>query len=226
MGRRNLFIDCYLAAAKFFCSIRFVRLWRWHTGAGWLLSAMLAGQAAAGSLEFDEYVERARTARSYGDWESAASQIAQAINHADLPRAGAVRSTVHLEYGRALGVLCQYDEAEKYLLRSKDMAEKSGSPPLASLYELGALSVAQKKYAESIGHFSQLLPMIEREPHVKSSPLVVADAYEKYAVALAATGKAEQADIRRRQAGKIRETRPKTPPPGTITPYGAQCPKS
>ena len=37
----------------------------------------------------------------------------------------------------------------------------------------------------------------------------MADAYEKYAVALAATGKADEAAERRREAGRIRETRPK-----------------
>ncbi len=184
---------------------------------------LLSPGVSAIDLELDEYIQRADAARARGDWESVASQIAQAINHADLPKNGALRSTVHLEYGRAMGVLCQYAESEKYLLRAKEIAEKADSATFPALYELGALNVAQKKFAAAAEYFSQLPPLLARESRIKTSALVVADAYEKYAVALAATGKPDEAEERRREAGKIRETRPKASP-GTITPYGAKCP--
>ena len=186
----------------------------------------LAGPLSAAILEFDEYLERANAAKSRGDWESAASQFAQAINHPDLPGDGATRSAVNLEYGRAIGVLCHYDEAEKYLLRAKALAGTSGSTLIAALYELGAISVAQKKFAGAVGYFAELVPMIDRAPRTAPPSLVVADAYEKFAVALAATGQPEEAERRRREAGRIREAGPKAVPPGTITPYGAQCRKS
>ena len=57
------------------------------------------------------------------------------------------QSAVHLEYGRVMGVLCQYAESETYLLRAKEIAEKADSATFPALYELGALSVAQKKLA-------------------------------------------------------------------------------
>jgi tetratricopeptide (TPR) repeat protein len=187
---------------------------------------LVAGPAFAAILEYDEYLERANAARSRGDWESAASQFAQAINHPDLPRDGAMQSAVHREYGRAIGVLCHYEEAEKYLLRAKAMAGKTSSAMIPALYELGAINVAQKKFSAATGYFSELLPMIDRESRDGTPPLVVADAYEKFAVALAATGKPEEAELRRREADRIRETHPKAVAPGTITPYGTQCRKS
>ena len=206
---------------------RFIRFARQRGCAPWaVVTLLLAGSAAAALLEFDEYLQRANAARSRGDWESAASQFAQAINHPDLPRNGAARSAVHLEYGRAVGVLCQYEEAEKYLLRANEIAKKAHSSTFPVLYELGAVSFAQKKYADAVGYFSQLVPMIEGESRVRTSPLMVADAYEKLAGALAATGKTEEAESRRREAVKIRATGPLVAPPGTITPYGAQCPRS
>jgi hypothetical protein len=52
--------------------------------------------------------------------------------------------------------------------------------------------------------------------------MLVADAYEKFAVALVATGKGGEAELRRRVAAKAREASPKALP-GTITPYGAKC---
>lgn len=185
---------------------------------------LVAGPSPATQLELDEYIQRGDAARARGDWESVASQFAQALNHPDLPKEGATRSAMHLEYGRALGVICQYAEAEKYLLRAKEIGERPGSPAFAPLYELGAISVVQKKFPAAVGFFSLLLPMVARDPRV-APPRVVIDAYEKLAAALAATGKVEEAESRRREADKLRETRPKTLPPGTITPYGAQCPK-
>ena len=69
------------------------------------------------------------------------------------------------------------------------------------------------------------MQIIEREARAKNAPMVIADANEKFAVALAATGKADEAESRRREAGRIRATGTKVPP-GAITPYGTQCPGS
>jgi tetratricopeptide (TPR) repeat protein len=189
----------------------------------WIFVAFfLSASAAAADLELDEYLQRANAARSRGDWESVASQLAQAINHADMPGNGGVRSAAHLEYGRAMGVLCQYGEAEKYLLLAMEMARKGSGSTVSPLYELGALSVAQKKFGAAVGYFSQLEPMIARESPGRPPAMLVADAYEKHAVALAATGRPEEAQLRRREADRIRETSPKSRS-GTITPYGATC---
>ena len=187
-----------------------------------LIASLSSGAGFAADLEFDEYVQRADAAKKRGDWESVASQIAQAINHPDLPRAGAVRSAVHLDYGRAMGVLCHFDEAEKYLLLAKQIAQQGNVSTFQALVELGALSVQRKKYAVAAGLYSEMMPMVERESHIRTSPLLLADAFEKFAIALAATGKPEEAELQRRAAAKIRETGSKAPP-GTITPYGAKC---
>ncbi len=186
----------------------------------------LAGNVTlASDLELEEYLQRAASARARGDWQSAAHQFAQAINHADLPRGGAMRSEVHLEYGRSMGVLCQYAEAEKYLLKAKEIAAQARAPMFPALQELLAVSVAQKKYDAASAYFEQLQPLIERESRIKSSPLLVANAFEKVAEVLSAAGKADEAAARRAEAVRVREAAPKKAPAGTITPYGAQCPK-
>ena len=193
-----------------------------------LTCAFIAGLSSstgfAADLDFDEYVQRAEAAKKRGDWESVASQIAQAINHPDLPRAGAVRSTVHVEYGRAMGVLCHFDEAEKYLLLAKQIARQGNVSTFHAVVELGALNVGQKKYAVAAGWYSEMMPMLERESLIKMSPLLLADALEKFAIALAATGKPEEAESQRHAAARIRETGPGAPS-ASITPYGAKCAK-
>jgi tetratricopeptide (TPR) repeat protein len=188
-------------------------------------SLLAAASVLAADLEFEEYIQRAVSARNRGDWQSAANRYAQALNHADLPKDGATRSEINMEYGRSMGVLCQYGEAEKYLLRAKEIATQSSSPLFPVLQELLVLSVVQKKYDAAAAYFAQLQPLIERESRVKSSPLLVANAYEKMAEVLTAGGKVDEAAARRQEALQLRESAPKVVPPGTITPYGAKCPK-
>ncbi len=187
------------------------------------VAALWFGAAAAADLDLDEYLQRANAAKARGDWESAAGQYAQAINHADLPRDPATRSNMNLEYGRAMGALCQFAESEKYLLRAKEIATAAGMSLFVPHYEMASLSFAQKKFVESAIHFSQLMPVIERESRVKSSPRLVADALDKFAAVLTATGKPNDADARRREAEKIRAANPPPAAPGSITPYGSQC---
>ena len=91
-----------------------------------------------------------------------------------------------------------------------------------AVVEQGALNVEQKKYAVAAGWYSEMMPMVERESLIKMSPLLLADALEKFAIELAATGKPAEAESRRRAAGKIRETGSKALS-ATITPYGAKC---
>ena len=190
---------------------------------GLLIVAMSMCAALAADLELDEYLQRASAAKTRGDWESAAGQYAQAINHADLPRDAGTRSAMQLEYGRAMGAICQFEEAEKYLLRARDLAANARASPFNALYELAALNSAQKKHAVAAGYFSQLMTVIERESRVRHSPQLVADALEKYALALIASGNADEAASRRLEAEKIRSTNPVPAQPGTITPYGTQC---
>lgn len=184
------------------------------------VALLLGGACFAADLEFDEYLQRAAAARKRGDWESAASQMAQALNHADLPADGATRSMVHLEYGRAMGVLCHYGEAEKYLLRAKELAATAKASLFRPLYELGAASLVQKKYPAAAGYFAAM----EKEARGNLPSWLIADALEKSAAAMAATGKAVEAASRLDEAERMRDAKSPVPAPGSITPYGAQCP--
>lgn len=187
----------------------------------WLM-VLLPGFATSADLEFDEYLQRASAGRHRGDWESAASQYAQALNHADLPGDSETRAMVNLEYGRSAGVLCQFEDAEKYLLRARDIAAKAEQSTFRPLYELGALNLARKQYTVAETYFTQMA----REPVDKLAPWLVADALEKFAETLIAAGRNTDAETRHREAGRIRDQRPRRPPAGTVTPYATHCPPS
>lgn len=188
------------------------------------LAVSLCAAAAAAMLELDEYLHRADASRQRGDWQSVANQLAQALNHPDLPGEGALRGSVHLEYGRAIGVLCQYTEAEKYLQMAADIARRSRKSGFDALYELAAISAARGNFAKAAAYLEQVLPMLQAPP--APPPQRVADVHDRLATALEAIGKPQEAESQRRQAARIRAGLPGGAAAKAGTPYGERCPKS
>ncbi len=120
-----------------------------------LVGALLCSAASAAVLELDEYLQRAQASRQRSDWQSVASQMAQAVNHPDLPKTGAERVKVLVGYAQAVGVLCQFDEASRYLQSA--LALSAGNRNLSAdvLDELSALHQAQKQFAQAADHAAQ-----------------------------------------------------------------------
>lgn len=189
---------------------------------------LLAGCVSSINLRNAEgHAQAGYAAQNRGDWEGAARQFAQAVVNADLGNGEPQgKATVNYEYGRAMAVLCKYEDAEKYLLRAKEFNEKSGISPFLPVYELGSLNVFQKKYSAAIPYFVELIPLMEREGLRSRAPLGVADAYEKYAISLEAVGRSAEAVEQRKQARAIREANPNAKPVGGGTPYGTRCKNS
>ncbi len=163
-------------------------------------------------------------AEKRGDWETARVQFAQAVVNADLGDGDLHgKAIVNYEYGKALGVRCEYDSAEKYLLRSKSFAELGGEPAYLPLYELALLNEAQGKSIPATIYFSQLIPIMEKEGLRSRYPLGVADAHERYAAALDANGMHADALKQREEAAEIISENPIAKPAGKPTPYGIMC---
>ena len=161
------------------------------------------------------------------DWPTARRQFAQAVVNADLGGLSLDdKLRVNYEYGRALGVTCFFEQAEKYLLRSKQFAEQSGASPHLSLLELGLVNEKQGKMSEASEYYAQLMPIVEREGVRNRFPLGVAEAYERYGETLKATGRAEAAAAALKEAAAIRIANPNAKPFGKSTPYGTLCEKA
>ncbi len=191
---------------------------------GFLLRGVIAiGLAAStlpcfAALEIDEYLERAQKARQRGDWQDAATNYAEALNHPDRPRNPAEWSELHLDYGRAMGVLCQYAEATTFFERALEIARKGNAGTARALYELGSLAVADRKPGVAVQHLLPLLSEVEKREPRQLSAAQWADARAKLSASLAALGRAEEAARWRNDAppaptGSARE----------IIPYGARC---
>ena len=168
----------------------------------------IAGCAAPINLRNAEaHAQAGYSAQRNGDWDTARRQFAQAVVNANFGGAEAHgKAIVNYEYGRALGVTCFYEEAEKYLLRSKEFEEQQGQSPHLALYELGLLSEKQALYSKAAMYFSQLIPLMEKAGLRSRYPLGVADAFERYATALQAIGKGTEAEAQRHQAQVLRQS--------------------
>jgi tetratricopeptide (TPR) repeat protein len=159
-------------------------------------------------LEIDEYLQRADAARQRGDWQSVATQLAQAINHPDLLGKGPQRSAIHLACGRAVGVFCQYAEAEKFLLMARDIARESGSPSFDAVLELGSLHLAQGDFVHVIGYLEPLARAAAAPDGPKPPPPGLARLHELLAEALSGAGRSQDAASNRQQARILREASP------------------
>ncbi len=186
---------------------------------------MLTGCVSSLNLRnAEKYAQAGYSAQSQGNWEDAARFFGRAVVNADLGNGEPEgQGTVNYEYGRAMGVLCRYEYAEKHLLRAKEFFEKANISPHLPIYELGALYVFQKKYLSAVPYLSMLIPIIEREGLRDRAPLGVADAYEKLATSLEAVGRDVEAVAKQKEANLIREVNPNAKPIGGGTPYGTRC---
>jgi tetratricopeptide (TPR) repeat protein len=160
-----------------------------------------------------------------GDWVSARRQYAQAVVNSDLGRASANdKARVNYSYGRVLGIMCAYDKAEQYLRRSRELAGSGATSTYLSLYELGQISQAQGKSQEAARYFAELIPLLDQMGLRSKFPLGVADAHDRYATALEASGNREAAAAQRAEAAAIRSDYPGAVQAGAATPYGTACP--
>jgi tetratricopeptide (TPR) repeat protein len=194
---------------------------------GAIIVACIAVSGCAGTINLrnaETHMQAGYAAQRQGDWPGAQRQFGLAVMNADLGGAPPhAKGVVYYEYGRALGVTCHYENAEKFLLQSKDMIEQEGQSPYLPLYELGLLSDKQGNYLKAVTYFSQLIPLMEKEGLLERYPLGVADAYERYGTDLQAAGRSTEAETKRARAREIRSQHVDAKPFGTPTPYGAAC---
>lgn len=162
-----------------------------------------------------------------GDWETAKRQYAQAVVNADLGGADSqFKASMNYEYGRVIGVLCKYDDSEKYLLRSKEFLEAAGQSTYLALYELALLNDKQGKFDGSSAYYAQLIPLMEKAGLRSKYPMGVIDVYDRYALALEHQGRTSEALAQKREASLIRASNPDAKPFGAVTPYGTHCDKA
>ncbi|SFW25965.1 hypothetical protein [Nitrosovibrio sp. Nv17] len=197
---------------------------RWISGAIVLLG--LAGCATVGQKSVVDYMDAATAARERGDWEGARALYARSFEDANLAHTSPrFRAVLHYEYGRALGVTCQFRKAEEELTAAHDLDKKSGGVFYISLAELARLNLAQKKYAEAAGYFERVLVELDPQIIAKKAPDFYVAVLEDHALALAGAGRQQEADDVSKRAAAIRAEDPEAESwaGDERTPYGTRC---
>ena len=159
-----------------------------------------------------------------GDWKSARMHFNRSwwnakVGHAD-PR---IVSELRYEYGRASGVVCEWDEAELALNESFEIDSKTNGPLWMPLVELERMSIAQKDYSKARGYFDKLMPILEEISIETKDPLGYADVLDEYSLVLENTGDPAKAKEHRQRSQQLREVFQGKESNTDITPYGTQC---
>lgn len=189
-----------------------------------LLIAVSGCAAPINIRNANAYAQAGAAAWGRGDWEMAMRQYGRAVVNADLGSADPqFKASVNYEYGRVAGVLCKYEDSEKYLIRSKEFLEMADQSPYLVLLELALLNDKQGKFDRSSTYYSQLIPMMESAGLRSKYPLGAADVYDRYASALEHQGRTSEAVARKNEASIIRASNRDARPFGAFTPYGSRC---
>jgi tetratricopeptide (TPR) repeat protein len=109
----------------------------------------------------------AAAAQKRGDWVSAAQLWEQAIQkengfwRPEFSRSPRLLAIYYYELGRSLGVVGQYEDAEKNLLQALRLDEKFSGPKGMDLVELARLNHAFSNNDRASSFFDQILPRVD-----------------------------------------------------------------
>jgi tetratricopeptide (TPR) repeat protein len=198
-------------------------------GLALLVVALAASSADAIAQEVlgpEQYANAAMKAQEQGDWQSAVRFWARARaaveSESDNLRTAAI---VAYEYGRALGVVCEFADSERLLLAALALDERIAGPRHMPLIELARLKFDQKLYADSISYFEQAVAELDRMNASHRDPDGFAHFLEEYAQALDGAGLAEQSRIVATRAERLRmhHRHHHGGAAARRTPFGTQC---
>lgn len=179
---------------------------------------------AINSKTSQNYAQSGYQAIQAGDWKSARQQFGRAIVNAELggepPRQLAV---LKYEYGRASGVVCEWDSAERALADALRLDTESGGPRFMSAYELGRMHFDRKQFAKAKPYYEMVYLDFGKIGAETKDPLGYAEFLEEFASVLDESGAPQESSRYRERAAKIRETFPTGRSHTEKTPYGTQC---
>lgn len=165
-------------------------------------------------------------AQSSGDWHVALRNWARAVkNGEDGKLDDKTQAAYYYEYGRALGVTCSFDEAESYLLKAKDLDEKTTGEEFLSLSELARLNLDQKKYKQAVLYFEEAFPKLDKLHAAYRSPIAYADLLDEYSIALSMLNRNDESKRASNRASELRKKKKNGFSMTERTPYGSRCSK-
>jgi tetratricopeptide (TPR) repeat protein len=172
----------------------------------------------------ERYAKSGFSAAQRGDWDKARDVFGKAVASAEKFEADQrTMAVLYLEYGRALGVVCEFDEARTYIERALAVDEATGGPVHMSHVELARLNRAEHSFEQAEVHYRTAMPMLAKHSIPTVDPIGYAEFLDEYAEVLRRIGREgnavpldlESIELRRRNPGKSSQV--------SATPYGERC---
>jgi tetratricopeptide (TPR) repeat protein len=188
-----------------------------------MLSGLAAGQAASGA-GVEDAARRAVAAQEAGDWRSAASQWAAA--HAALEpgeRESARAAAIAYELGRALGVICRFEQSEQRLLEALAIDEKTGGPAAMSLVELARLFLDSGHPRRALPWFERAVRALDAQNAAGRDAGAYAEFLAEYAQAAVKSDDAARAGVLRQRIEALQTQHTHAHDRAERTPYGSRC---
>ena len=187
-------------------------------------ASFVACAPAINQKNLSAHRQAAQSALQNNDWDAARVHWAKAVVNGELGNApDSQMAILYYEYGRALGVTCFYNEAEKYLKKAYNLDEKTNGPVYMTLLELARLNLNQKKYDNALHYFDKLMPVLEKINAKSQSPAELSVVLDEYSEALTNMDMLQRAKQFKAEAKKMRETFSGAFSITDRTPYGSQC---
>lgn len=172
----------------------------------------------------NEYFRGGQNNVAKGDWFKARMSFGRALTNADLGNANdAVKAVYAYEYGRTSGVICDWAESEKGLLKALDLDAKTHGPVHMSLVELARMNNAKGDLQNSEKYFDQAKQSLDKVQADTRDSIGYANILKEYAEILSRLGKVEDAKLLKKREEDIRGVFKDRSSSHDQTPYGRHC---
>ena len=174
----------------------------------------------------DRYFQQGKHLSSQGNWSEARVAYGRALTNVawgNLPERS--KALYSFNFGRASGVICDWENAEKYLEQAYNIYAKTEPQLHYELIELAQMNDARGNYTKASEYYSKTIIEVEKHNLDKKSPMAHVDTLTRYASVESKLGNNKQSLLLKQKADLIIKNNPgKSIPAGT--PYGKFCHKS
>lgn len=126
-----------------------------------------------------------------------------------------------LKYGRASGVICKWEEADKGLNEAHEISNKLNGDMYIASRDLGLLKSKQGKYEKAVKYYKQAITEMESKNHNISDAYRYAVTLKEYASNLDKLGNPSESKIKSSKSEEILKEAQKTEV--YTTPFGVGC---
>ncbi len=183
--------------------------------------------ACATVIPASQGIQDGNIAYNRGDYARARDSFSSALQIATQQDWTSDIATAKYGLGRSLGQLCQFSEAERYLIEAAELENEVSAGKGVRLsqdyFELARLYYDYGKYEQAVPYFSKAVPLAEGLGVAATDPIGFADVLEDYAVALSKTGDTAAASGVESRISDLRRSNPGRSAGFRIIRFASQC---